>query len=293
MTLKEFFDQFYRPLRLRNRSPRTAKSYGDTLAAFSRFLEREAMLTDLDELLIARYLEKRSTTRSPYTAERERTQLCALGGLAAERRLIPHRPAVPQGPLPDRVPRAWSVDEVRQLFAAAKKSHAYVAPGLTGDTFFPALLSVLWETGERIGAALEATWDGYKRPTLIIRAEARKGRRRDRCYRLSDETCNRLDAMPRLPGDRIFPWPEGSKLNIYYHFGRIKKAAGITGKRQAFHQIRRSAASHFAAAGGDPVKMLDHASAATTKRWYLDPRLTDQGEKPCDLLPRITEPPPG
>jgi integrase len=69
------------------------------------------------------------------------------------------------------------------------------------------------------------------------------------------------------------------------------KAAGLnTRKRLRFHQIRRSAASHYAAAGGDAVEMLDHSSPKITKRWYLDPRLADRGARPCDILPPIVPP---
>lgn len=65
-------------------------------------------------------------------------------------------------------------------------------------------------------------------------------------------------------------------------------AAGLdTRKRLRFHQIRRSAASHFAAAGGEAVEMLDHSSPKITNRWYLDPRLVDRGQRPCDILPPI------
>jgi integrase len=59
------------------------------------------------------------------------------------------------------------------------------------------------------------------------------------------------------------------------------------GRRIGFHAIRRSAASHYAAAGGDAVEMLDHSSPSITKRWYLDPRLADRGSRPCDVLPAI------
>jgi len=290
MTLQEFFDNFYRPLRLRGRSHKTAESYSKTLKAFGRWLQRDPTLEDLDELVISRYLEHRTNTVSPYTAERERTQICALAGLAAERHLIAHRPIVMPERLPDRVPKAWSLQQLRRLYAAAEQSPHIIVPGLFERDFFPSLFSVLWETGERIGAALGARWEDYHPPTLVVRAESRKGRKRDRCYRLSDATCRRLDAMPRV-AERIFPWPEDKPLRIYDALKRIRKRAGITGDRQAFHQIRRSAASHFAAAGGDATAMLDHSSPTTTKRWYLDPRMTDQSAKPCDLLPPIVETP--
>lgn len=93
MTLKEFFKTTYRPLKLRGRSQNTARLYENLFKQFDRWLAAEGIATEghiehLDELLLARYLEHRASTRSPYTAEKERSQLMALARLAWERREI-------------------------------------------------------------------------------------------------------------------------------------------------------------------------------------------------------------
>ena len=74
MTLRKFFDTTYRPLRLRGRSPRTTALYYATFSAFGKWLRAEGIAEEpaiehLEELLLARYLEHRASTRSPYTAE--------------------------------------------------------------------------------------------------------------------------------------------------------------------------------------------------------------------------------
>jgi len=310
MTLTELFDNLYRPLRLRGRSPATARLYGWTIRAYGRYLGREPTLADLDELALARYLEARAVQVRPFTAEKERTQLVALAGLAWERRLLDVKPNVPPGPIPDRVPEAWSLDELRRLLAAAadpatyrrgkpgrpplfKRPPAEIAPrGVDAEwkaRFFSAILPALWETGERIGAMLEARVDDYQRPHLVVRAEARKGRKRDKCYRLTDATCDRIEQLlAGRTGGRVFDWPQ-TRTHLWTTFGMAVRAAGLdTRHRVRFHQIRRSAASHYAAAGGDACAMLDHSSPRITTRWYLDPRLSDRGARPCDVLPAIT-----
>jgi integrase len=306
MRLTDFFDTYYRPLRLRGRSASTTRLYGCTLRAYAKYLHRDPTLADLDELALARYLEFRATQVKPLTAEKERTQLVALAGLAWERRLIETKPSVPPAPLPDRVPVAWTLDELRRLLAAAEKPGTYSRglrlslfkrPPAAGQrknqvpwkpAFFLALIPTLWETGERIGAMLEARCDGYQRPYLLVRAEARKGRKRDRLYRLTDQTCDQIDTLlaGRSTG-RVFDWPL-SAAYLWQTFGRIVKAAGLDGRdRVRFHQIRRSAASHYAAAGGDACAMLDHSSPKITTKWYLDPRIADRAARPCDLLPTL------
>jgi integrase len=289
MLLTDLFTTLYRPLRLRGRSPATVRLYGCMLRAYGRYLGREPELRDLDELALARYLEARAKMVAPLSCERERNQLVALAGLAWERRLLDAKPSCPPAPIPDRVPTAWSVDELRQLMAAVSSPATWKASGEERAAFFGALVPTLYETGERIGAMLGAVMEDYDRPHLLVRAECRKGGKRDRVYRLTDATCDRIE---QLIGDRtsgvIFEWKTCRGL-LYKRFGEAVTAAGLdTRKRLRFHQIRRSAASHYAAAGGDAVEMLDHSSPKVTKKWYLDPRMVDRGARPCDLLPSLT-----
>jgi integrase len=296
MTLKAFFDNIYRPLRLRGRSQRTTLLYYATISAYRRWLRAEGIADEpaiehLDELLMARFLEHRAATKSAYTSEKERSQLMALARLAWERRVagMERLPTCPPGVLPDRVPHSWSLEELRRLFAAVSSTKGNIGKGasaIPASEWFSAIIAVAYETGERVGALLDSSPADYQRPNLTVRPESRKGGRRGRTYYLSEETCDRLDRLRAHGGDKLFPWPYVKT----YLWGRLKKilaSAGLAGKRIAFHQIRRSAISHFAAAGGDPVAFAGHASAAMTKKWYLDPRLSDRGPKPHELLPRI------
>ena len=293
MTLTKFFNDVYRPLRLRGRSERTSILYKHTITAYRKWLQAEGIadepaLEHLDELLLARFLEYRAATHSPYTAERERCGLMALARLANERRLIDRLPTCPPGVLPDRIPTAWSADELRRLFAAAGEIRGQVA-GVPASVWFPAAISLAFETGERIGALMDTARADYRRPTLTVQPESRKGRRRGRVYTLSDATCDRLDALAACSGDKLLPWDKAATY-IYNQLRKILKAAGLSGKRVGFHQVRRSAISHIAAAGGDPVQFAGHANPSVTKRWYLDPRMTDRGPKPHEMLPRIDQP---
>lgn len=292
MTLTKFFSDVYRPLRLRGRSDNTSRLYHATIAAYRRWLRAECIadepaLEHLDELLLARYLEHRSSTRSPYTAEKERSQLMSLARLANERRMIDRLPTCPPGVLPDKVPTAWSTDELRRLYKAAGEARGRVA-GVPAGVWFTAAISLAFESGERIGALLATDRADYRRPTLTVQPESRKGKRRGRVYTLSDATCDRLDALASCEGTKLLPWDKAPTY-LYNCLRKILKAAGLSGKRMGFHQVRRSAISHIAAAGADPVQFAGHSNPATTKRWYLDPRMTDRGPKPHELLPRIDQ----
>lgn len=287
MTLQDFHTRYYRPLRLRGKSPETSRLYGCTIRSFGKFLGHEPTLEDLaDEIALAGFLDHRCQTCSPYTAEKERSQLMSMAKLANERRMIPAMPSCPPGKLPDRIPTAWSEEELRRLFAAAGTMRRSVGQVPAGD-FYTTLILVAFETGERVGALLDVEAAHYARPFLHIPGELRKGGRRSRVYELSDDACDRVERLVKInTGRKIFHWPKAPT----YLWDRLKVIlgrAGLTGRRLGFQQIRRSAISHIAAAGGDPVAFAGHAQAATTRRWYLDPRYVQRGPRPADLLPRL------
>lgn len=185
MNLQQLFDDFYRPLRLRGRSPNTSRLYGCTIRSFGKWLQAPATLDDLTDLTLSRFLEHRASVRSPYTAEKERTQLLSLWRFAADRGLVKDRPCVPPSPLPDRVPQAWTVEQLQSLMKSAAATRGYVG-AIRACTWWPALVSVLWETAERIGAILACEPGDFVPPTLTVRAEYRKSLRKqsvDGCFR--------------------------------------------------------------------------------------------------------------
>ena len=284
MLLTKLFSDYYRPLRLRGRSTNTTRLYGCTIRAFGKWLAYEPTIDDLSDLVVSRYLDHRAATRSPYTAEKERTQLCSLWRFAADRGIVSTRPEVPPAPLPERIPHAWAVEQLHGLMRSAAATRGSIGH-VPAAVWFSALISVLWETAERIGAVLECRPDDFVSPHLLVRAEYRKGSKREKLYTLSARTC---DLVQRACGEKkIFQWPF-CRTHLWKHYADVVARAGLgRGRHLSFHQLRRSSASHFAARGGDATALLDHSSPRITQRWYLDRRLTDRGPAPCDILPAI------
>lgn len=285
MTLNELFTNYYRPLRLRGRSEETCRLYACTIRTFGKWLGYVPTVDDLSDLMLSRFLEERASKRSPYTAEKERTQLVSLARFARDRGIITVMPDVPPAPLPERVPRAFSVEELQGIMRAAAATRGTIGAVRAG-LWWTALVSVLWETAERIGAVMDCTPADFTAPFLLVRAEYRKGGKRDKAYRLSEKTA---DLVKQVGGvDRLFPWPK-YRTHLWGAYADITARAGLgRGRHLSFHALRRSAASHFAALGGDAVALLDHSNPRVTQRWYLDRRLTDRGPQPCDLLPSIS-----
>lgn len=290
MLLTNFFADYYRPLRLRGKSPRTSLLYRNTLTQYERWLGRPAEVEkDLDDLQISRYLEHRSQNRSLLTSERERNQLCALWRLACDRGLLTIRPCVPPTVIPERVPECWTPQEVARLVETCRN-----LSGKIGDiprrVFWTSLVMTLYQSAERCGAILAVTKSQYRRPSILVTAEQRKGRKRDKLHQFSDDVCDLLDVMVKSDnGPQLFSWPKNHNY-LWYCFGKIVETAGLgKGRRNKFHSLRRAAATHFAAGGGDPVSLLDHSSPRVT-RAYLDPRQINSGPAPWQVLPDVFDP---
>jgi integrase len=282
--LDAFFNDVYRVLKLRGKSPRSVLLHQIAIRNFGRWLERPATLADLDDLTLARYLDFRGTQVAPHTVERERNSLCAQWRLACDRGLLAVRPTIQPQPLPQKIPTAWTVAQLDRLFQAARHARGTVGP-VPASVWFPALLTLAWESGERIGALLAAQREDLSGGRLAIHADARKGRREPKMHHLSAGCVAQLHAA-RAPGRPEVLWWPMALPSLYDRLHKILDDAGLRGKRVAFHQMRRSAATHLTAAGGDAQAFLGHLEPRTTKA-YIDPRILPQAAPAWSILPRL------
>jgi len=289
MLLKTLLSDHYAPIN--GISDRTILLYGFSIGSYEKHLGRPANTADLNEIEVARFLLARAKVRCPATASKDRAQLRALWEFAARRGLVDKFPAIRRIVVPERIPEAWTSDELSRLVAAAGATKGAVS-GIPAGLFWTALLMVLYETGERIGAAMQVRWDDVRNGMIVFRAETRKAGRRDTCRALSAQCQESLCAI-QSGSDLVFPW-DRSYGYLWYVMGKICKRAGLPqNRRSKFHRIRKTTASFYQAAGGSAQSLLDHSSPAVTRR-YLDPRIV--APKPAhELLPKVgapAEPPP-
>ena len=273
-TLESFYRDQYQPLKLRSRSANTKRLYEFSIRNFTRFLGREALLSDFNDETVSRlicWMIERG--RSPYTANKERSQLLAIWRFAARKQIVSEWPDVEPEIQPVRVPRAWTGDELARLFAAC-----WDTPGAIGRVparlWWYGLHLVGWDSGERITPLLKLrrSWLSVETGMLRVPAEVRKGRRADRLYVLHPQTCDVLRQLLTFSGDLIFDWPH-AKTHIYHHYDKIQLRAGLpVGREFRFHCLRKAVASHGKAAGLDPQELMGHIDGRTTQR-YLDPQI--------------------
>jgi len=274
MLLQEFFDTIYTPLKLRGRSKETVRLYRLSLQSFDRTLGRGATLGDLSDINLARHLQRLAVNgRAAATINKDRAQILAIWRFACQRNYLSIWPNVPQEIEPKRTPVAWLPEELDSLYRAIKSEEGYIG-AVKAAHYWEAIFLVILDTAERIGAIRQLEWHHLQGEWLTVPAELRKGKRRDRQYRLSGET---VEAIARMKHDKpkIFHWP----LNKYFLWNKWKyivERAGLTsGRTRMFHCLRRTVASACDSVGVNPQAVLDHKDRSVTEM-YLDPRISHQ-----------------
>lgn len=290
MELEAFIEDVYVPLRLRGRSQNSVRLLLHAVRQFSRFLGHKATLRDLEDLSVSKFLLSRSKKLSPHSVARERAGLVAIWNLAHIRGLVRLAPCLPPELCPQRTPRAFTVAELRRLNQAASLASGWVGP-IRADIWFRALLGVAFETGERITAILSIPRACWNDPHLTVPAFVRKGSKKERIYSISPETAILVDMAARNGSDVVLHWPSSDNA-LRKRWKTITRRAGLgDGRDVQFHAIRRSTASHIAAAGGDATAYLGHSSDRVTRKSYLDPRITEADRPPMwQVLPRLRWP---
>lgn len=280
MPLPELLET-YLAVRNAGGSPRTAALHRQALRRFAETLGRAPRLADLTAENLGRHANRRLECGvSRWTVRVEQKRLLALWRFAAERNQARWPDAKPIK-APARAPVAFTRDELNRLWQACDFAEPMGA--CPGNLWWRSLISVMWDTAERKTAVLSVPWGDVdlERLTFFVRGEYRKGATADRAHRIAPETAALLARMPRdTPG----PFTAGChEATLYNRLSRLLRRAGLPDdSRHKFHCLRRTSASHYAAAGGDAQRLLGHTDSKSTAA-YIDPRIVRE-PAPCDLL---------
>lgn len=285
VTLRDFFRRCYKPLRLRGRSKDGIRLHEITLNNFAKFLGREAQISDLEADTIVCFLAwLRERGRAAITANDNRNRLMALARFAVKKGQLKEEPEVQPEIEPERVPRAWLTTDLDALFSACIEQHGRIGSS-PANVWWLSLHLVCLFSGERIRAVLSLRWDqldldgGY----MMLTAEQRKGRLRDREWELPAEAIAALRHLKRTSTGELVFEKDFCLGTLYNRYAKLLKRAGLpTDRKSKFHRIRKSTASHSKAAGGDAQELMDHSSAKVTK-FYLDKRIV-KPQSTVDLL---------
>lgn len=272
----------YFPLRTKIRSEDTRRQYRYAVNDYAEVLGRVPTKDDLTDDGMARLIVHLTERGLAEITINERVgRLCGLWRWLAKRGMVQHWPTIEALPVPEKIPCAWSKEELERLFHSVSKESGLIA-GILAREWWLAFLAFTWCTAERKGASLQMTWPMVNLSTgvAILPPQIRKGKKKAGVYDLWPDVIALLKMIRQPRREKVFPFPfcEGT---YYNHFERILRRAGLPiGRAYKTHCIRVSHATWREIMHGDSADALGHDSAATTKKHYHDPRLFRMHRKP-------------
>lgn len=294
-SLLKFWRDEYVP-RLIGCSERYADKLRNDVSKFGRYLGRVPMLGDLSDENAAGFQSwQLSNGNSPHTVNSCTAGIIALWNYAARRKLVPTRPDdVERVPAPQRLPRAWSLEQLAAIIRAARQQKSpHKGIRCRAQDFWPALILVAYDTGLRCGSLFGIRLQDFDPDRAEVRVLAQHMKnRREMVFSLSEQTVEAVNViMPQSADDdreELFPWIY-RREHAQRAFRKILKRAGLYRESYAgclFHQLRRTSATHLVAAVGWEAasRHLGHSSVEMTRR-YVDVRFIRE-HKAADHLPR-------
>jgi integrase len=200
--LEGVFVNRYLPQRPSIGSPKTIQQYGFIFCRLAEFLDRPSTIGDLTDETIGRFaIWRRDVGKvAAVTINGELQKIRAMWNWLAKKRLVECYPTIGNLPEPERLPKAWSRDQLAALMAAIRKQ-TYRIGGIPAAAWWTAFHMVAWDSGERSGALRLLTWEmlDFDRGCLSVPAPVRKGGRKAMVYHLKppDARRARSDSLPR------------------------------------------------------------------------------------------------
>ena len=290
-------DAFRRYALLRELKPHTVSLYGMLFDRLERFLKRPPTVGDLEDVVVAEYVEWRRVTPGwrdrlpkPATIRKDRNMIRAVWEYLARKKITTEFPEVPRVKVPKTIPlgRAYTADEVGSLIRAAKRRIGRTG-GLPSRWWWSTLIYAAVCTGERFEALTSLRWGqvDLDRRRVIFLAGTRKGSTRDIERAVTPQLAAMLAEHRRGPDDLVWPWDRATRS----HWASLQvlcRSAGVEYRGRGFHGFRRMAASYAALAGGAAAatQLLDHSDPAL-QAVYVDPLICPRDTCSVDTLPPL------
>jgi integrase len=300
LTLREFFEASYRPLKLLAKSPRTSVDYSSNLSVFAAFfcercrdrgeMVREPRLSDLsDELLAEAMAWQLARGRKAATVNHLYRVVKSLWRFARRRKLIATLPDLDPISEPRVEPRTWTAADYQRIVAATAGQQGAIA-GIPAHLWWRALILTIVDTGARITAAMRVRLADLdlERSEILLRSQNQK-HRADQRIELQPAVASALEATlaygqgVTIDGSDsgrqwLFPWPYDCTntgdhwQTLRRRYKRMLRRAGLAyDSKHLFHNLRRFTATVVADARGVEAArdLLGHSDASVTQR-YLD-----------------------
>lgn len=204
-------------------------------------------------------------------------------------------PYIPRPPLRDKPAEdQFTLDEIQLLIEACRFAPRTTSlMGHDPATWWRSLFTFLYNTGLRIGSAIQAEWsmvDCDKPGWISIPAAIYKGGKVGHQIYLNRWARAAIDAVRRPGQSRLFPWTDWPASNTWLHACRRKILESSTIRSDhhyGFHALRKSLISWLA--GENPMlasMVAGHRTGNVTRDHYVKPDVVKA------LLDRVPQPVP-
>lgn len=240
-------------------APATLDQMAGSIRRLQEFLGRPATLEDLTTETIAALVAERLRRVKPRTARNVRDNLMMLANFAVEiGRIRPLAAKVRRPKVPETIPTAWTLDELRRLRAACDQ--------MPRPLYWRTLIDAAYDTGLRCGDLLAFDMDRVREEAAgaaSVLAQSKTGHAH-RVW-LAPET---LAALRELGGRFPLEWP-GRKRMYWTRWERLRTLAGVA--EGATQKLRRTAATYVERDHpGMAPRFLGHRDPQTAYKHYVD-----------------------
>lgn len=314
LSLLDFFQRSYVPLRLARRSPATTESYENTLSLFTRWYQQRAgaspLLGDITEELLCEWLSGRRIGKINPHALTDATYNRHLRAMRTVLRLAAKKKhAVQEIDWPELMqkepkidPEAWTLDEFTKILETAVDPATYTGRLQRVGTWpvnvwFPAVILTVFSTGWRISAVMQLKSADYDAAGGTAKASwGTQKQKADQTFPLVPAAIEAIRRIhPELRTEIFGDWPYDRRCRQWQYLtkllARVLKQAGLAStRRDKWHKFRRMFGTQIAIKAGIEAAriLLGHSSASVTAR-YIDPRQMP-AYSPRELLPAVELP---
>lgn len=289
MLLEDFFTEVYLPMRLLGASKATIQQYTIGIHTLEKYLKRVPLVGDLNEATVAGFVQHELARGMAVATVNGRLRyIFSLARMVRSRGLYEADMGDVRKLKEKRsAPIAWTDGEMVAIIKSCRLCRCRFL-GVPSAGWWESLVLLTYDTGLRHAAATAVRFDEIDFATGMLRVPAERMKNGvEQFFRLHPQTIEAI--LGTLPPKRklLFPWPFRHQGAFYGRFKAILKRAGLPyGKKDLFHKIRRTTASHTARLLGAGVAsmQLGHQDPTTIRR-YIDPRFTSRHDA-ADFMPR-------
>ncbi|HEX4129743.1 MAG TPA: tyrosine-type recombinase/integrase [Pirellulales bacterium] len=246
-----------------------------TLGDFGRHLGHEPTAEDLADETLNRYLVSLEDRQlSAWTIRGHRQRIIALWNAAwmQEPPLVCAAPRrVRRIKRPNRLPEAWSVEQITSLAEASGKfGGRFQRSRISRPAFWRAFVLVAWESGLRLGDLLALKFSDIRADGVVVVTQGKSGL--PVRFQVRRDTVQAIEAIRDKRRACIFGGVIGRDA-IYRQFRALVAAAGLD--RGTTRWLRRSSGTHVETLAPGLGHLHLGNGRDVFEKHYRDPRLVD------------------